>query len=303
MLAISVVLVSYNSARWLAECLDALAAQTYPARELIVVDNASTDDSARLLAQQFPHLRLIVNRVNVGFAAGTNLGIRLAQGAAVATLNPDTRVEPDYLERLAAPLADPRVGASAPLMLSMENPGRVDAAGIRIDPLGFAWNRGAGQAARAFQTPGRVFGACGGAALYRRAMLDEVGLFDEDFFAFYEDADLAWRAHRAGWQTQFVPGARVYHAHGASFGRVSPRKTYLLSRNRWWTVMKNSDPGFFWAFMPARLAADLLALAKAAAQGQFAPAWTGRRDAWAGRAAMLARRQAVRVRPRQSLGG
>lgn len=287
---ISVVIVNYNGARFLQVCLAALAAQTYAPFEIVLVDNASTDDSRAFVAEHFPRVTLIHSETNVGFAAGNNLGLRHARGALIATLNADTRVEPDYLEKLAAPFAETRIGACAPLMLEMARPDIVDAAGIRVDRFGFAWNIGAGQAAHLFDAAREVYGACAGAALYRRAMLDQIGFFDDAYFGFYEDADLAWRARRAGWETIFVPDARVYHTHGASFGKINPRKTYLLARNRWWTTFKNYPRPRFYFALPMILVLDLVSLAQAATRGHLREAWQGRVDAWRGRKTMLAQR-------------
>ena len=300
---ISVVIVNYNGAQFLERCLSSLAAQTYAPYEIILVDNASTDDSRALVEKNFPDVKLVSSETNVGFAAGNNLGLQNARGdlpdvyktrqQLIATLNTDTRVEPDYLAKLCEPMSDARVGACAPLMLEMARPEIVDAAGIRIDRFGFAWNVGAGERAENFGAAYEVYGACAGAALYRRAMLDQVGFFDDAYFGFYEDADLAWRAHNAGWKTIFVPRARVYHVHGASFGKMSPRKTYLLARNRWWTALKNYSLPAFWFFLPLILLLDMVSLGQAARRGHLHDAWRGRVDAWRARNAMWAKRQRV----------
>ncbi len=290
-LFVSVIIVNYNGAQFLPQCLSSLAAQTYASYEIILVDNASTDESCALVAKNFPQVQLIRSETNVGFAAGNNVGLRHARGALIATLNTDTRVEADYLEKLAAPFADARVGAAAPLMLEMERPDVVDAAGIRVDAFGFAWNVGAGKRAAEFAAAGETYGACAGAAMYRKKMLDESGFFDDAYFGFYEDADLAWRAHRAGWQARFAPQARVYHQHGASFGKISPYKTYLLARNRWWTVFKNYPTPQFYFALPLIFSLDALALAQAAARGHFRQAWQGRVDAWRGFKEMWAKRE------------
>lgn len=289
---ISVVMVNYNGAQFLPQCLYSLAAQTFPQYEIIFVDNASSDDSCAFVEKNFSQVKLIRSETNVGFAAGNVLGLQHARGDGIATLNTDTRVESDYLEKLTAPFADVRVGAAAPLMLEMERPAIVDAAGIRVDRFGFAWNIGAGKPASQFATMGEVYGACAGAALYRRAMLDEIGFFDDAYFGFYEDADLAWRAHRAGWLTMFVPQARVFHMHGASFGKVSPRKTYLLARNRWWTTFKNYPRPQFYFALPVIFLLDAISFIQAARRGHFSQAWRGRMDAWRGRKIMWAKRRA-----------
>ncbi len=255
---ISVIVVNYNGRHLLERCLTSLAAQTYPGFEVIVVDNASTDDSVAWLAAHFPNVRVLSAPRNVGFAAGNNLGIRAARGDLIATLNNDTEVEPDYMRCLAAPMDEPRIGTCAALMLEFERRDRIDAAGIAIDRAGFAWNLRAGRPAR--DLPREVWGACAGAALYRRELLDEIGLFDEDYFAFYEDVDLAWRGRRAGWKCVLVPEARVYHVHGGSFGKTSPQKLYLLARNRWWTLLKNYPLPTLLLNLPWIVGADWLAL-------------------------------------------
>ncbi len=291
---ISVVIVNYNGAKCLERCLQSLDAQTLRAFEILLVDNASTDDSCAFVEKNFPHVKLIRSETNVGFAAGNNLGIRAARGNLIATLNTDTEIEIEYLEKLCAPMIDETVGACAPLMLEMERRNVVDAAGIVVDAFGYAWNIGAGDEATFVANTRQVFGACAGAALYRKKMLDEIGLFDDDFFAFYEDADLAWRAHDAGWKTIFVSDARVYHTHGASFGKISPRKTYLLARNRWWTTFKNFPIPRFYFALPILFLLDAISLPQAATRGHLQQAWQGRVDAWRGVKKMWIRRRTTK---------
>ncbi|MGB8645912.1 MAG: glycosyltransferase family 2 protein [Anaerolineae bacterium] len=261
-LLISVIIVNYNGRHYLERCLPCLAAQTFPAYEVIVVDNASADGSVEWMAAQHPEVRVIPSATNLGFAEGNNLGIRAARGTWIAPLNNDTEIEPDYLERLADPMHDPTVGMVATLMLEFNRRDVIDSAGIRIDRAGFAWNRLAGERASQVTARQEVWGPCAGAALYRRAMLDQVGLFDGDYFGFYEDVDLAWRARRAGWRCLLVPEARVYHVHGGSFHHGSPQKLYLLARNRWWTVVKDYPmPGLLFN-LPLILFLDLAALVR-----------------------------------------
>lgn len=277
---ISVVVVNYNGRAQLERCLPALAAQTHPSFEVVLVDNASTDDSVAWVAAHHPSVRIIASPENLGFAAGNNLGIRAARGRYIATLNNDTVPEPEYLVRLIEPMRDPLVGSVAALMLQFDSPGRIDSAGIRVDALGFAWNRRAGEPELAVTGESEVWGACAGAALYRRAMLDEIGLFGEEFFAFYEDVDLAWRARRAGWECVLAPGARVLHVHGASFRHGSSRKLYLLARNRWWTLFKNKPRRTLAPALPLILLADLAALAFSLARYRALAPLEGRIAAW-----------------------
>ncbi len=277
---ISVVIVNYNGRHYLQRCLASLAVQTYPAFEIIVVDNASADGSVDWLAAHFPGVHVICAPRNLGFAAGNNLGIRAARGEFIATLNNDTELEPNYLECLVAPMSDPAVGACAALMLQFDRRDRIDSAGIRLDRAGFAWNRYAGQPVGHLGAERQVWGACAGAALYRLELLDEIGLFDEDYFAFYEDVDLAWRVQRAGWKCALAADARVYHIHGGSFRHGSAQKLYLLARNRWWTLLKNESLPALALNLPLIAGLDLLALVwSVLVQRSLAPLW-GRVDAW-----------------------
>ncbi len=292
---ISVVVVNYNGRPYLEGCLTALAAQTYSAFEVIVVDNASTDDSAAWIATHFPAVHVLRAPRNLGFAAGNNLGIGAARGAFIATLNNDTEVEPHYLERLSVPMREGRVGMCAPLMLESERRDRIDSAGIGIDRVGFAWNLQAGKREEDVTGEREVWGACAGAALYRRAMLNEIGLFDEDYFGFYEDADLAWRARLAGWKCILVPSARVYHVHGGSFRQGSAQKLYLLARNRWWTLLKDYPTPALALNLPFFLAADLLSLVWGLARNRSIAPLQGRVDALRGMRNALAKRRAIQA--------
>ncbi len=289
---VSVVIVNYNGRRYLERCLSSLAAQTDRAFEVILVDNASSDDSVEWVAAHFPDVQIISADKNLGFAAGTNLGIRAARGEFIATLNNDTEVEREYLERLCAPMRHPQVGACAALMLEFERRERIDAAGIRVDRAGFAWNRLQGRRVNAWLKPREVFGACAGAALYRRAMLDELGLFDEDYFGFYEDVDLAWRARRAGWKCLLVPDARVYHVHGASFRQGSAQKLFLLARNRWWTLLKNYPMPSLLLNLPLILLLDQVALLWALVRYRSLAPLRGRAAALRGIPRVFAKRRA-----------
>jgi GT2 family glycosyltransferase len=210
---------------------------------VVVIDNGSDDGTAEWLAAQ-PDLRVIRNAQNVGFAAACNQGIQASKSPLVAVLNDDTQPEPQWLESLVSAMRmgeGQRVGACASLLLFADQPNVVQSAGIAVDRAAIAWDRLRGYPADAavVQRAGEVFGASAGAALYRRAMLDEVGLFDERFFAYLEDVDLAWRAQRAGWRCLYVPAARALHRTSATSGEGSVMKYRLLGRNKVWMVAKN----------------------------------------------------------------
>ena len=275
---ISVVIANWNGRQILEKCLKSLAAQTYPAVEVIVVDNGSTDGSAAWVAAYFPSVRLIVNADNRGFAAANNQGVRQSRGAYVATLNNDAWVEPDWLAELIAALArDPRLGMAASQMLFADQPEVINSTGICLDRCGISWDRHGGQAARQAEAePTEVFGPCAGAALYRRELLLAVGLFDEDFFAYLEDVDLAWQARWRGWKAIYVPSARVYHMHSATSHEGSPFKTYWLYKNKIHMIAKNYPIPHLLLFLPLIVFYELMSLGRALLSRRGSSAVQGR---------------------------
>lgn len=241
MAKVAVVIPNWNGRHLLSRCLNALQAQTYPDVAIVVVDNASADGSVAYLREHFPAVQIIANAENRGFAVPTNQGIRATQSLYVATLNNDTEVAPEWLAALVAAMESaPDVGMCASKMLFAHRPDMVNSAGIAVDRAGIAWDRLGGTLdVPTEQAHAEIFGPCAGAALYRRVMLDEVGLFDEDFFAYLEDVDLAWRARIAGWRCLYVPQARVLHHHSATGHEGSPFKSFHLGRNKVWVLLKN----------------------------------------------------------------
>jgi len=259
---VQVIIPNWNGLPFLKRCLDALVRQTYQDFSIVVVDNGSTDNSIVWLREHIPSVHVIVNPTNRGFAAAVNQGIRASSSEFIATLNNDTEPEPGWLEALVrAAESDNRVGMCASKMLFVDQPHVINSAGISIDPVGIAWDyRGGEQDQPDEKGPIEVFGPCAGAALYRRAMLEEIGLFDEDFFAYLEDVDLAWRARLAGWQALYVPAARVYHLHSTTLGEGSPFKSFLLGRNKVWLILKNYPMPWFAYYLPLILLYDLSAV-------------------------------------------
>jgi GT2 family glycosyltransferase len=270
---VQVIIPNWNGLPFLKRCLDALVRQTYQDFSIVVVDNGSTDNSIVWLRENMPSVHVIVNPTNRGFAAAVNQGIRASSSEFIATLNNDTEPEPGWLEALVrAAESDNRVGMCASKMLFADQPHIINSAGISIDPVGIAWDYRGGEQDRPDQEKGptEVFGPCAGAALYRRGMLEEIGLFDEDFFAYLEDVDLAWRARLAGWQAIYVPAARVYHFHSATLGEGSSFKSFLLGRNKVWLILKNYPMPWLAYYLPLILIYDLFAIFYAiVARGDF----------------------------------
>ena len=239
---VSLVIPTYNGAHLLGPCLEAVARQARAADETIVVDDGSTDGTAGLLAARFPwvrHLRLERNR---GFVGAVNAGVAVSSGEIVVLLNNDTEAEPGWLEALVAPLeADRSLGSAASKLLLFDRRDHLHSAGDGYTTGGVPVNRGAWTRDDGrFDGDVEVFGACGGAAAYRRSALEEAGGFDPWLVSYLEDTDLSWRLQLLGYGCRFVPKARVYHVISATGGGVRP--SYFCGRN-FLLVLVSDVPG------------------------------------------------------------
>src|SRR3989475_4766300 len=221
-----VVILNWNGRDSIRQCLQSVLHQTYATYRVVVVDNASTDGSRDIVRDEFPEVTLVPLPENLHFARGTNAGVREAlrdpECAFIGTLNNDTRVDPEWLAELVR-MAGARVGMVASKMVFIDPPHVLNSTGVSIGPHGSAMDRGwdsiyEGQFDQALD----VFGPSAGAALYRRGVLDSVGLFDEDLLAYYEDLDLAWRTRPSGWEARFAPRGDVHHKKSDSLGSGDP---------------------------------------------------------------------------------
>lgn len=291
---VSVIILTWNGRRYLDDCLSSLAAQTFHDFETILVDNGSTDGSADYVRSEFPWVRLLELPENVGFAEGNNRGLALAQGDYIVALNNDTKVDPGFLAELIRVVEDDaRVGMVAARMRNYYRPERIDAAGLKIGVNGLGYNIGFGAVDDGRYDGAPLFGPCGGAALYRREMLDEIGFFDPDFFAYYEDFDLAWRARLAGWKALAAPRALVYHVHSATGGEMSGFKVYHTQRNKWFVIVKNWPAALLRRHLAAILCADLAAFCLAMLRGRGLAALRARLDVLRGLGRLLQKRRGV----------
>ncbi len=253
---ISVIIPNWNGAAHLPVCLNALRVQTLRDFEVIVADNASTDESLGLLARDYPEVRVLRLERNLGFTGACNAGLRAARGEILILLNNDTEADPRWLAEVAAAFArHPRAGLVASRMLLFDRRDTFHTAGDVYTLAGTPGNRGVWQADRGQFTEGPVFSANGGSAAYRRALLDQIGLLDEDFFFSCEDVDLAWRAQLAGWGCVYAPEAVVYHKLSASGGGATA--SFHDGRNFIYLLAKDV-PGFVWRrHWPKMIAAQL----------------------------------------------
>lgn len=245
----TVIIPTLEGGENLQQCLRALGTQTFPDFELIVVDNSGKRLAAALV--EGTGARLIENRENAGFGAAVNQGIEAARGEFVCTLNDDAFPDPGWLEELVrACRSDAAIGMCASQIRLLDQPERLDSAGMQIYLDGSSKQRGWMAPAAAFAVVEETLFPSACAALYRRAMLDQVGWFDADFFLYCEDTDLGLRARRAGWRCLYIPSAVVYHRYSGSAGQASAAKAFYVERNRLYIVVKNF-PLWIWPAVPA----------------------------------------------------
>jgi GT2 family glycosyltransferase len=239
---VSVIIPNWNGLALLRPCLDSLATQTYRDCEIVVVDNASADDSVAVLRRDYASVRVLEQRSNLGYAGGCNAGIRATASEIVVLLNNDTEAEPDWLATLVDALdRHPAAGSAASRIMLYSDRAKLHSAGDLYRRNGLPDSRGVWQPyGPPWDKERLVFGGCGGAVAYRRALLDEIGLFDERFFMYCEDVDLNWRAQLAGWKCIYVPTAVVYHHLSATGGGTL--SSYYVGRNTLWVIARNYPP-------------------------------------------------------------
>jgi GT2 family glycosyltransferase len=254
---VSVVIPNWNGERFLRGCLQSLREQTFKAFEVILVDNASTDGSLALVEKEFPEVRVVKLVRNLGLTGGANAGIKAAQGEVIALLNNDAEAHPNWLESLWDALQrHPEAGMAASKILLYDRRSIINSAGdfYRLD--GVPGNRGVWEEDRGqYDREEYVFGACGGAAAYRKAMLEEIGLFDEDMFMYCEDVDLAWRAQIAGYRCVYTPKAIAYHRLSATGG--GKLASFYNGRNFIYVLAKDYPSSLFRKYWPIILKAQL----------------------------------------------
>lgn len=238
-LLFSIVIPNWNGARFLPVCLAALQRQTYTNLEVIIVDNASTDGSQELLKCDYPWVRLIDLPENRGFTGACNAGMQAARGEYVALLNNDTEADPGWVAAVVDAFErHPEVGSVASKMLLFDRRDHIHTAGDYFTRDGRAGNRGVWQLDDGtFSREEYVFSACGGSSAYRKTLLDQIGLLDDDFFFSLEDVDLGWRAQLAGWRCLYTPAAIVYHHLSATGGGVTA--SYYDGRNLIFVLVKD----------------------------------------------------------------
>lgn len=310
------VLLNWNGLHWLQQFLPGVAASTWPATTLLLVDNASTDGSVAWVQQHYPQVRIVINEGNLGFAEGNNRALPHIATPYFVLLNTDVEVPPGWLEPLVAHMqAHPRCGACQPKLLCQADRRYFEYAGGSgglMDAAGIPFCRGrlldtleadTGQ----YQDARQVFWASGACILLRTAAVASLAeLLDPRYFAHMEEIDLCWRLQLAGWQVWAVPASQVYHVGGGTLPKTSPRKTYLNVRNSIFTLFKNATLPHLLAALVFRLALDHAAVASFVLKGQWNMAGAVIRAWWAVPGSLgwlLAKRSHHKPRPLRQLAG
>lgn len=251
----SVCIVTYNSEADIERCLQAVLQQLYPIERIVVVDNASSDGTCDVVRRFDSPVQLIANEVNNGFAGGQNQAIGHTESDYVLVLNPDVELHPDYLTRIIDYMErHPNVGSATGQLVLASDRNVIDSTGIEMGSSRKAWDRGAGEQVSEWQQSGEVFGVSGAASVYARRMIADISMdgqfYDEAFFAYKEDVDVAWRARQLGWQSYYVAEATAVHERGWKYtGRKGRKQVPLFLRrisyrNRLFMIVKNEPGGW-----------------------------------------------------------
>jgi GT2 family glycosyltransferase len=294
---VTLVIVNWNGEQFLDRCLVALMAQTVKPHEIILVDNASSDESLEI-ARRFPAVRLMLLDQNTGFARGNNLAIAAVASESewIALLNPDAFAEPRWLETLlVAAEANPGFDVFGSKLVNAADPTLLDGAGDAYHMSGLVWRMGHGAAVpTAAESEREVFSPCAAAALYRRSALRELGGFDEDYFCYVEDVDLGFRLRLAGYHCLYVPQSLAHHVgSGTTGGQHSDFALYHGHRNLVWTFVKNMPGLLFWLLLPLHVALNLVSIIWFALRGRGGVILRAKRDALLGLPKMWRKRQQI----------
>lgn len=252
---VSICIVTYNSEQDISSCIDAVMKQTYPIYRIVIVDNASSDRSVQIVQEKINEgapILLIQNEHNNGFAGGQNQAIGATRTDYVLVLNPDVTLYANYISELITQLEqNEKAGSATGLLLRKSDPSIVDSTGLAMGNNRHAVDRGAGEMAKQWSEAGIVFGVSGAAAMYKRKMIEQVSIngefFDEQFFAYKEDVDVAWRANLLGFHAYYVPAAKALHARGWKEGQRRLVSQFVRQHsyvNQIFLIVKNEPLGW-----------------------------------------------------------
>jgi GT2 family glycosyltransferase len=296
---VAVIVVNFNAGCFLWPCLEALEEQTSPADRIILVDNGSTDGSMEGVGARFPGVEIQTLPENTGFAGANNSAMALVEDCQwVALLNPDTRAAPDWLARLrSAVQRNAGVSMFSSRLVDAYNPGRLDGTGDCYHVSGLVWRRDHGAPASRRRGESEViFSPCAAAGMYRLELVRKAGGFDERYFCYNEDIDLAFRMRLLGARCMHVDDSIVAHAGSGITGAHSDFTVYHGHRNLVWTYIKNMPGRLFWRYLPLHLLMNLVSIIHYTLRGRPGVILRAKRDALRGLGEMLASRREVQGR-------
>ena len=256
---VSIVILNYNAGELLSDCIESVFKTKYDNFEVILVDNASTDKSYKKCKEKFNKINLIENEKNLGYCEGNNVGIREAKGKYVAILNPDTKVESNWLEELVTAYKKHGDGLYQPKILAFEN--RIfESAGNMLQIFGFGFPKGRGEKdERQYDEPGKIGYASGACLFTSMKVLNKIGYFDPFLFLYHDDLELGWRAAQMGIKSFYVPSTTIYHL--ASYNlKWSAQKFFWLERNRHYCLLTHYSRKTFYKMLPALLVVEIMVL-------------------------------------------
>lgn len=294
---VSIIIVTWNSVKYIYNCLEKLTTQTFQDFEVILVDNGSEDGTLDGLQEKHPAVNLLIHKLssNLGFTAANNIGARLARGKWLALLNADAFPEPDWLEKLLRTTEqNPEYSFFSSRQIQLNAPQLLDGAGDIYHISGLAWRNGYRLSSKAHgHEQKEVFSPCAAAALYSREAFLNVGGFDEDYFSYFEDVDLGFRLRLSGAKCLYVPEAVVHHVGSASTGKRSDFSVYYGYRNMIWTFVKNMPVQLVWFFLPLHISAILFFAIYLTIRGQGKTIWKAIFDAVCGLPKMIEKRRSI----------
>lgn len=303
---VTIQIVTYNSAADILNCLEAIKLQSYLVSEIIVIDNCSSDNTVKVIknSQYYKSLQLIENIDNNGFAGGHNQAFTLSESDYVLVLNPDVQLHPDYVYHLVHLLDQhPEIGAVTGKLYRDHEQRMLDSTGLLMKKNRRAFDRGAGEIDRGqYDGDTDIFGVSGAAAMYRRKMVEDIKIngefFDEVFFAYKEDVDVAWRARLFGWESSFVPEAIAYHKRGWQGGKKRSQVSLKIRKhsyiNRYYTILKNDSFSYLILHLPVVLFYEVLSFGYALLkEKEILTAWVDFKANYEG---MLIKRKSVKSR-------
>lgn len=261
----SIIILSYNSSEDLCEFIPSLECQTYQNYEIIVVDNASSDDTVNFVRTKYPEIKLIETGANLGYPGGNNIGFEHAKGEYIVVVNPDTVADPKWLEELIKPLEeDPTISVTTSKILIYYQKERINTCGNSTHYTGLDFCKGLNRLSDMYAKKEMVGAISGCSFAIRREMLEYIDGFDSDFFLYLEDADLSWRVRFAGGNILYVPTSIIYHKFKLS---IAPWKEFYLERNRYLILLKNFEAKTLFLLLPALFVTEIVTMGHAVLNG------------------------------------